>query len=290
MELMGQWAPAVQRDESAEHERPRRRPRLVPLPGGRRWRRRADRRRRRRQRVRRRQGRAARGDRLPEVLHRRRQPDKLNTDGGGLPTTVGTEATITDPNLQAVLDGRGAAAVHPAVPRPGDLARRSARRSTRRRWRCSPGSPHPADRVPDHHRRGATPVRRDYGTDRSDRQRSGPAQPARSIPRARGRRMTALGAAAAHRGQALALVDDRAVPAARRSRCTSCSCCSRSSRPAYFSLYKWNGLSRSPTSSASRTTRPRSATTSSATPSCNNGSGDRAVAGDPDPVLARRSR
>jgi raffinose/stachyose/melibiose transport system substrate-binding protein len=35
--------------------------------------------------------------------------DKLNTDGVGLSTTVGTESTVTDPNLQAVLAGRGAA-------------------------------------------------------------------------------------------------------------------------------------------------------------------------------------
>src|SRR6476469_9115388 len=35
--------------------------------------------------------------------------DKLNTDGVGLATTVGTESTVTDPNLQAVLAGRGAA-------------------------------------------------------------------------------------------------------------------------------------------------------------------------------------
>jgi raffinose/stachyose/melibiose transport system substrate-binding protein len=35
--------------------------------------------------------------------------DKLNTDGVGLSTTVGTETTVTDPNLQQVLAGRGAA-------------------------------------------------------------------------------------------------------------------------------------------------------------------------------------
>ena len=35
--------------------------------------------------------------------------NKLNTDGVGLSTTVGTESTVTDPNLQAVLAGRGAA-------------------------------------------------------------------------------------------------------------------------------------------------------------------------------------
>ena len=35
--------------------------------------------------------------------------NKLNTDGVGLSTAVGTESTITDPNLQAVLAGRGTA-------------------------------------------------------------------------------------------------------------------------------------------------------------------------------------
>lgn len=34
---------------------------------------------------------------------------KLNTDGVGLSTVVGTESSVTDPNLQAVLAGRGAA-------------------------------------------------------------------------------------------------------------------------------------------------------------------------------------
>ena len=35
--------------------------------------------------------------------------NKLNTDNVGLSTTVGTESSVTDPNLQAVLAGRGAA-------------------------------------------------------------------------------------------------------------------------------------------------------------------------------------
>ena len=35
--------------------------------------------------------------------------NKLNSDDMGLSTTVGTESTVTDPNLQAVLAGRGAA-------------------------------------------------------------------------------------------------------------------------------------------------------------------------------------
>ena len=35
--------------------------------------------------------------------------NKLNTDGVGLSTTVGTESSVTDPNLQAVLAGRGKA-------------------------------------------------------------------------------------------------------------------------------------------------------------------------------------
>jgi raffinose/stachyose/melibiose transport system substrate-binding protein len=35
--------------------------------------------------------------------------NKLNTDNVGLSTVVGTESTVTDPNLQAVLEGRGKA-------------------------------------------------------------------------------------------------------------------------------------------------------------------------------------
>ena len=77
--------------------------------------------------------------RLPEVLHRASTTqNKLNTDGVGLPTTVGTESSVTDPNLQAVLAGRGQRAVHAALPRPGDLA--------------GPG--------PDHQRRDGGAVRR----------------------------------------------------------------------------------------------------------------------------------
>jgi raffinose/stachyose/melibiose transport system substrate-binding protein len=35
--------------------------------------------------------------------------NKLNTDNVGLSTVVGTESSVKDPNLQAVLAGRGAA-------------------------------------------------------------------------------------------------------------------------------------------------------------------------------------
>ena len=56
--------------QERRQEGPRRRSRLVPLPGGHRRRGRRHRRRRRRQRHRRRQGRAARGGRLPQVLQR----------------------------------------------------------------------------------------------------------------------------------------------------------------------------------------------------------------------------
>ncbi len=40
MELMGQWAPAVQKDQQREQAGPRRQARLVPVPGRDRWRRR----------------------------------------------------------------------------------------------------------------------------------------------------------------------------------------------------------------------------------------------------------
>ena len=53
--------------------------------------------------------------------------DKLNTAGIGL-STVGRHgaARSRTRNLQAVLAGRGQAHVHPALPRPGDVAVRSA--------------------------------------------------------------------------------------------------------------------------------------------------------------------
>ena len=68
MELMGQWAPSVQRDQSADKKGLGDDLGWFAFPADHGWRGRADRRRRRRQRHRGRQGRAAGGHRLPEVL------------------------------------------------------------------------------------------------------------------------------------------------------------------------------------------------------------------------------
>ena len=76
MELMGQWAPAVQKDQSADKKGLGDDLGWFPFPTVDRRRGRRHRRRRRRQRHRGRQGRAAGGGRLPEVLHQRRQPEQ----------------------------------------------------------------------------------------------------------------------------------------------------------------------------------------------------------------------
>ncbi len=123
MELMGQWAPSVQRDQSSDKQGLGDDLGWFAFPavtggagaptdgvgGG--------------------NGIAVGKDAPPEAVDFLKffsdveNGNKLNTDGVGLSTTVGTEATITDPNLQAVLGGPRCGAVHPAVPRPGDVAR-----------------------------------------------------------------------------------------------------------------------------------------------------------------------
>jgi raffinose/stachyose/melibiose transport system substrate-binding protein len=109
MELMGQWAPSVQRDQSSDKQGLGDDLGWFAFPavtggagaatdgvgGG--------------------NGIAVGKDAPPEAVDFLKffssveNQNKLNTDGVGLSTTVGTEATITDPNLQAVLAGRGAA-------------------------------------------------------------------------------------------------------------------------------------------------------------------------------------
>ena len=109
MELMGQWAPSVQRDQSADKKGLGDDLGWFAFPavtggagaptdgvgGG--------------------NGIAVGKDAPPEAVDFLKffndvdNGNKFNTDGVGLSTTVGTEATITDPNLKAVLDGRGAA-------------------------------------------------------------------------------------------------------------------------------------------------------------------------------------
>jgi raffinose/stachyose/melibiose transport system substrate-binding protein len=109
MELMGQWAPSVQRDQSADKKGLGDKLGWFPFPevaggagaatdgigGG--------------------NGIAVGKDAPPEALdflkffNSVENQNKLNTDNVGLSTTVGTESTVSDPNLQAVLEGRGKA-------------------------------------------------------------------------------------------------------------------------------------------------------------------------------------
>jgi raffinose/stachyose/melibiose transport system substrate-binding protein len=107
MELMGQWAPSVENDQSATKKGLGDKLGWFAFPtvgggagaatdgvgGG--------------------NGIAVGKDAPPEAIDFLKffmsvdNQNKLNTDGVGLSTTVGTESTITDPNLQAVLAGRG---------------------------------------------------------------------------------------------------------------------------------------------------------------------------------------
>ncbi len=109
MELMGQWAPAVQNDQSSDKKGLGDKLGWFAFPvieggagaatdgvgGG--------------------NGIAVGKDAPPEAIdflkffNSVENGTKLNTDGIALSTTVGTESAVTDPNLQAVLAGRGAA-------------------------------------------------------------------------------------------------------------------------------------------------------------------------------------
>jgi raffinose/stachyose/melibiose transport system substrate-binding protein len=109
MELMGQWAPSVQMDQSADKKGLGDKLGWFPFPsveggagaatdgvgGG--------------------NGIAVGKDAPPEALDFLKffnsvdSGNKLNTDNVGLSTVVGTESSVKDPNLQAVLAGRGAA-------------------------------------------------------------------------------------------------------------------------------------------------------------------------------------
>ena len=109
MELMGQWAPSVQKDQSADKQGLGDDLGWFPFPaveggagaatdgvgGG--------------------NGIAVGKDAPPEAVdflkffNSVENQNKLNTDNVGLSTTVGTEATVKDPNLQQVLAGRGQA-------------------------------------------------------------------------------------------------------------------------------------------------------------------------------------
>ena len=142
MELMGQWAPSVQMDQSADKKGLGDDLGWFPFPtvaggagaatdgvgGG--------------------NGIAVGKDAPPEAIDFLKffssldNGNKLNTDSVGLSTVVGTEArsrTRTSRPSSRV----AARPVHAAVPRPGDVRRRSARPSTTRRSPCSSASPTP---------------------------------------------------------------------------------------------------------------------------------------------------
>jgi len=109
MELMGQWAPSVENDQSADKKGLGDKLGWFAFPtvaggagaatdgvgGG--------------------NGIAVGVNAPPEAIDflkffmSKENGDKLNTDNVGLSTVVGTESTVKDPNLQAVLAGRGAA-------------------------------------------------------------------------------------------------------------------------------------------------------------------------------------
>jgi len=109
MELMGQWAPSVENDQSADKKGLGDKLGWFAFPtiasgagaatdgvgGG--------------------NGIAVGVNAPPEAIDflkffmSKENGDKLNTDNVGLSTVVGTEGTVKDPNLQAVLAGRGAA-------------------------------------------------------------------------------------------------------------------------------------------------------------------------------------
>ena len=153
MELMGQWAPSVQRDQSADKKGLGDDLGWFPFPsveggagaatdgvgGG--------------------NGIAVGKDAPPEAIdflkffNSVENGNKLNTDNVGLSTTVGTEAHRQGPEPAGRARRPRPGAVHAAVPRPGDLAgprpgdqRRHGRavpRGVRRRRRPARRSPTP---------------------------------------------------------------------------------------------------------------------------------------------------
>ena len=199
----------------------------------------ADRRRRRRERHRGRQERAARGDRLPAVPRQRRQPEDSARTTSRIPTTIGAESSVVDPQLQAVIEARAKATVRPALPGPGDVP--GAGRGDQRRDRV-------ADRrhgdaradVPGDHRRGEE-LRSD-GRSRARRRTSCPLATRSSTAGAEGGALTL--ALRSRPGSPLAPPPDdgRALPGSGVGPLRHSSSWCRSSRAIYYSLFKWNGL------------------------------------------------
>ena len=216
MELMGQWAPSVQKDQSANKTGLGDKLGWFAFPtlaggagaatdgvgGG--------------------NGIAVGKNAPPEAIDflkffmDKTNQDKLNTDGVGLATTVGTESTVTDPNLQAVLAGRGAATfmqLYLDQATTGNLAA-TFNDAT---WRCSLASPPPRRRARPSPTRlprsRASP--REWNTRRLGSRADRLSRPAHSVGGRQGRVASRrpgdpLGSAAARE-----VADDRPLPAAR---------------------------------------------------------------------------
>ncbi len=234
MELMGQWAPSVQNDQSVDKKGLGDKLGWFAFPvvtggagaatdgvgGG--------------------NGIAVGKDAPPEAIdflkffNSVENQTKLNTDGIGLSTTVGTETAISDPNLQAVLAGRGAAqfmqlyldqATSPAM---GSAINDATVGAVPRHVDARGG-------LPGHHGRGgravadAVPVAPVRTSDRAGRPQAGPLD--LHGRREVGDELSDRPAPVPGRGCRARLADHHPVPAARSGAVRRCSSCSRSSRP-----------------------------------------------------------
>ncbi len=143
MELMGQWAPSVQKDQSIGQGRSWRQARLVRVPDPDRWGWRCDRRCRRRQRHRRGKNAPPEAIDFLKFFMSVENQNKLNTDGVGLSTTVrhGEHRHRPEPAGRPRRSRRGD--VHAALPRPGDQRAPGRGLQRRDRSRCSSASPPP---------------------------------------------------------------------------------------------------------------------------------------------------
>ena len=181
MELMGQWAPSVQMDQSADKKGLGDDLGWFAVPDRRRRSRRSHRRRRRRQRHRRRRQRAAGGDRLPQVLQQRRQRQQAE-HRQRRPVHGGRHGGLGQgPEPPGRPRGSRRCHVHAAVPRPGNV-RRAEPGLQRRDDRAVPWPVHAGGGLPGPHRRGGRRVGAVSGDLPLPLMTSGPASPARSLP------------------------------------------------------------------------------------------------------------
>ena len=157
MELMGQWAPSVQKDQSANKKGLGDKLGWFAFPaltggagaatdgvgGG--------------------NGIAVGKNAPPEAVDflkffmDKSNQDKLNTDNVGLSTTVGTESTRHRPEPAGRPRGSRRGDVHAALPRPGDH-REPGRGLQRRHGGAVPWQVHPREGLPGPHRRGCQAV------------------------------------------------------------------------------------------------------------------------------------